>query len=73
LSEVTGRLENWWYDATNHVFWGYLYDDVKDRWRDGVHIHTSMCHAPDAKEGDVIKTRNSTYLLGKKAEYDDAE
>jgi hypothetical protein len=66
--QVTGRLEYWWYDEINHVFWGYLYDDIRKRWWDGVHIHTSCCHNPDAKEGDVIKTLNSTYLLGKARE-----
>ena len=68
MTDVTGRLENWWYDSLNHVFWGNIYEDVRGRWHDGQHIHTSMCHNPDAKEGDIIKTRNSRYLLGKKGD-----
>jgi hypothetical protein len=70
LSKVTGRLENWWFDELNHVYWGNLYDDVRKRWADATFIHTSMCHFPNAKEGDIIKTRNSTYLLGKPYPHD---
>lgn len=65
--KVTGRLEKWWYDDLNHVFWGFCHEDIRGRFRDGAYIHTSLCHNPDAKSGDVIKTRNSTYLLGEKA------
>lgn len=61
----TGRLENWYRDPMFNVFWGNLFDDVHRRWRDGQLIHTSYCVDPDAEEGDVIKTLNSSYLLGK--------
>lgn len=62
--QPTGRLENWHYDKVWLVFWGDLYDDVHSRWTDGTHIHTSHCPSPDAKKGDIVKTLNSTYLLG---------
>lgn len=65
-TKVTGRLEKWSYDPTNHMFWGRVYGDSKGRFADGTYIHTSMCHKPDAKEGDIIKTHYSTYLLGEK-------
>lgn len=66
MEQVTGRLEHWWFDNLNHVFWGYIYEDARGRFYDGAYIHTSMCHKPDAVEGDIITTLNSTYLLGKK-------
>ena len=61
----TARLESWIYDSDNKIFWGYIYDDTRNRWWDGAHIHTSYCPSPQAREGDTIATLNSTYLLGK--------
>lgn len=77
--EVIGRLENWfiafWGDGTKDlVVWGDIYDDKRKRFKDGLHIHTSYLieinesNMKDVKEGDVIKTKNSYYLLGKKYE-----
>lgn len=66
MGDVTGRLENWVYDPIWRVFWGHLYDDVHKRWSDGTWIHTSHCPKPDAKEGDIVTTLNSRYLLGEK-------
>lgn len=66
MPEVTGRLEGWYWDESYSIIWGYLYDDVRNRWRDGQHIHTS--YIKDKKkyvEGDLVSTLNSTYLLGK--------
>jgi len=65
--EVTGRLENWY--VANGVVWGNLHDDVRKRWDDGEHIRTSTVQGSttNLKEGEVVKTRNSLYLLGKKA------
>ncbi len=66
-TEVTARLENWWYDSLNHVMWGYIYDDVRNQWWDGARIHTSsLGHSPNTKweKGMLIQTRNSIYLLG---------
>ena len=71
VEEITGRLEYWIYDERNNIFWGDLYGDVHNRWRDGQDIHTSTVTTPEAplsKEGDVIETLNSKYLLGKKME-----
>ncbi len=71
--EVTGRLENWFYVPGTHRIIGEVYGDAKNRFEDGAIIHTSTLmlkrvDVPDLKEDDVIRTRNSSYLLGKKAE-----
>lgn len=68
--EITGRLENWSYDLMYNVIWGNIYEDARDRFVDGTHIHTSDIpggrkYNSTFSEGDLIKTLNSTYLLGK--------
>ena len=66
--EVTGRLEFWVLDLVHNVLWGNIYDDIHNRWGDGRHIHTSDLKSDNPKsfkEGDIIETRNSSYLLGK--------
>jgi len=66
---ITGRLENWYFDGT--FLHGELFDDVRNRWHKGTHVRTStVCH-PDVlmQTGDTIQTKNSLYLLGKKAAY----
>ena len=72
--EVTGRLENWNRSATigGHTFliWGDIYDDVHERWVDGTPIHTSGIVEREVKEGDIVETLNSTYLLGKERSYE---
>lgn len=72
MTEITGRLENWVYDSLWNVVWGNCYDDIHKRFRDGEWIHTSDIPTTrngrtgsTLKEGDIIKTLNSTYLLGK--------
>lgn len=65
MSVPTARLESWIYDSQRKIFWGYIYDDVRKRFRDGTYIHTSFCPSPQARGGDTISTLNSTYLLGK--------
>jgi len=67
-NEITGRLEAWCPDNIyGRILWGTLYGDSKGRWKDGTRIHTSDIMTPkeEWKEGVVIQTRNSTYLLGK--------
>lgn len=63
---VTGLLVHWQYNEFAHCFTGGIVGDRKKRFADGELIHTSMCHNPDAKDGDIIRTRNSSYLLHKK-------
>ena len=67
---VTGRLESWKYWPGAHVLTGDVYDDAKKRFLQGEYIHTShlsisKIDAGNLKEGDVVRTRYSTYLLGK--------
>lgn len=63
--EITGRIENWVFDS--ECIWGNLYDDVHKRWEEGTHVYTSKVVSPkdNIKEGEVVKTQNSKYLLGK--------
>ena len=70
MSEVTGRLERWSVQyglGKQCVVWGDIYDDVRERWPDGRTIHTSGIDVVEFNEGDIVTTRNSTYLLGKAA------
>lgn len=71
-NEITGRLENWYYDKFFHCIWGNIIDDVRGRFTDGTRIHTSHIVSfkrSDEKinsliKGDIIETLNSTYELG---------
>ena len=68
MSEVTGRLENWKQPSDGWgalVIWGEIHDDVKERFVNGKLIHTSRVEDKKFKEGDIVKTDNSVYLLGK--------
>jgi len=67
---ITGRIENWSRDQCTKkefVIVGALYEDRYGRWIDGTFIHTSGILNRACKEGDVVETRNSKYLLGKEA------
>lgn len=70
---ITGRLEEWEVfpaiSATGGLrCGGFIYGDANERWPDGTWIMTSICAAlyDDFKEDAVIRTRNSTYRLGKR-------
>jgi len=66
--KITGRLENWAREQVTRkefIIWGDVYDDIHERWRDGQWIHTSGIKNRKCKEGDVVTTRNSAYLLGR--------
>lgn len=71
MSNVTGRLENWAYNKGQNVLIGDLYDDIHGRWADGQSISTSRLlpmsmQVHTLKEGAIVSTQNSHYLLGKK-------
>ena len=75
--EITGRLIDWEYDGVNHVVWGHLVEDTRKRFRDGAKIHTSNLSmsrkdAKELKNGDIVKTRNSLYLLSERKDTDPA-
>jgi len=68
--EITGRLEAWNTQVAGDVFavWGHVFDDVRGRFRDDTTIRTSaipVSELPNLKQGYVVETRNSRYLLGK--------
>ena len=71
--KVTGRLENWerqQITKKEFIIWGNLHDEdaMTQRWTDGSRIHTSAIKNRSIKSGDIVQTRNSTYLLGKPRE-----
>ncbi len=71
--KLTGRLEGWSIQQVTKkefIVWGSVFDDVHKRFFDGQRIHTSGIKSRPLKEGDVVETRNSTYLLGKQREED---
>ncbi len=64
MDEITGTLKNASWDPQAKVVWGWLYNDIHGRWRDGTRIHTSeamSCERDDKPE--FIKTRNSYYQV----------
>lgn len=66
---ITGKLENWVYNKKQNVIVGNLYGDIHNRWEDGTPIVTSRLRAKQEstpKEGAILQTANSTYLLGTK-------
>lgn len=66
MTEITGRLEGWHKDPVFNIIWGHIFDDVRGRFVNGTLIHTSSLNSkPPFKEGSVVKTLNSKYLLGK--------
>ena len=67
---VKGLLENWY--PFGYVMVGEIHDDKDKRFDDGTTIRTSTVQGDmtNLKEGDVIETLNSTYLLGKRRRYD---
>ena len=70
MTEITGTLENWTYDQLYNVVWGNVYNDIHNRFPDGGWIHTSDIpgqrnNQKVFKEGDIVKTLNSSYKLGK--------
>mgnify|MGYP000344747418 CR=1 FL=1 len=62
---LTGKLRNWFYDPTKNIVWGNIYDDSRSRFPDGTWVHTSDVTTPleDIKQGEIIHTMNSHYLL----------
>jgi hypothetical protein len=69
---ITGRLENWKVAVRTpdgYTLFGALYEDKEHRFPDGVQVHTSLVHdkLKDPRSGDVVETKNSTYVLGSPA------
>lgn len=78
MSQITGTLENWYVEDTlgnEYLLHGYLYGGLRNRWENGSPVRTSGVSEDkhpmaDLKEGDIVETRNSTYLLGAAREWD---
>jgi len=51
------------------IIYGRIYNDTKNRFEDGKMICTSLILAQTCKEGVIVTTENSTYLLGKEYIY----
>lgn len=67
---ITGIIKNARKDyylgpGNGYVVWGNLYDDIRQRWHDGQHMHTSHVQK---LEGDILYTRNSIYKIESWAE-----
>lgn len=58
---ITGRLEGWSRDKKYKIIWGFVYDDIHKRFRDGTWIHTSKIVTLTKTK---VKTLNSIYKLG---------
>lgn len=76
-SKVTGILENWFVQRYaslgEYVIWGEIHFDEKGRFFDNTMIHTSGISEFDynpkiLKKGDIVRTRNSVYVLGEPKE-----
>lgn len=73
---ATATLENWIDNRVENthdnytIVTGEVYNDTKNRFPDGILIHTSYVVSGDLLEGSTITTRNSTYLLGKRLNTD---
>jgi hypothetical protein len=64
-----GLVESWCI-GTDKKLYGNVFYDRKGRFEDGTFIKTSTIigDTEDRIEGDIIKTRNSTYTLGRELE-----
>lgn len=71
MTEITGRLENWFFDPIWKTLIGDIYEDARSRFIDGERVRTSKLNHKEKeieafKEGDIVNTTNSVYQLGKK-------
>lgn len=62
--EYDAKLEKWYMYGQSIV--GVIYGDKKNRFNDGEVIRTSTVYSDsdEVKAGNVIHTKNSSYLLG---------
>lgn len=68
--EIHGTIEQWHREQVSRkefIIYGYVYGDTKGRFPDGTYIQTSGVMNRAIKEGDIVKTRNSVYKLGKES------
>lgn len=68
--DYTAKLSNWHCQQITQkefIIWGVIEGDSLKRFPDGSIIHTSGIKNRKVSEGDIVATRNSKYLLGKKS------
>lgn len=68
--DYTAKLNNWHCQQITRkefIIWGVIEGDSLNRFQDGDLIHTSGIKNRKVSEGDIVATRNSKYLLGKKS------
>lgn len=66
--EITAELKSWTRGSGlyKNVFWGYVYGDVKKRFRDGAVIHTSsVVNVDEYDDCFIVTTLNSVYKMAK--------
>lgn len=63
--DYDAELREWAFETRGQltVAYGRVYGDHKRRWPDGYAIMTSAILSGSRKEGDLIRTRNTRYLL----------
>lgn len=70
---IDATINNWILSPLCKNIEGFIADDAKGRWKDGTFFHTSsipnltISEYLNLKEGDIVKTLNSVYLLGRKS------
>lgn len=64
-NEFDAELRGWWRHRINGflVLVGAVFGDRKRRWPDGRLISTSVLLSKNPREGAIVKTMNSRYLL----------
>ncbi|QIG69779.1 hypothetical protein EVB81_210 [Rhizobium phage RHph_I46] len=68
MSKYTARLEDWGVVEGKNQLFGNVFEDSKGRFDDGQFVKTSPAFddPKDLKEGDLVSTKSSVYLLGKR-------
>lgn len=65
---ITGLINDWYIVTSKrkNLIRGSVYHDIRNRWPDGMLILTSevTTNKEELKEGTVVETLNSRYLLG---------
>ncbi|QGZ14208.1 hypothetical protein PP940_gp168 [Rhizobium phage RL2RES] len=78
MQEATARLENWGIVDGKKKLFGNVHADTKARFEDGQYVQITPMFDNDEldiealTEGQVVETKNSTYLLGAPQPYYDA-
>ncbi|QNH71893.1 hypothetical protein P9VFCI_042 [Rhizobium phage P9VFCI] len=74
MTEATARLENWGIVDGKKKLFGNVHADTKARFEDGQYVQITPIDVDleDLTVGQVVETKNSTYLLGEPQPYYDA-